>query len=335
LDRKPTHKNELAGVHAMTSDSISYWQSTSSAVPLSTHLPRRVAVAVVGGGLLGAATCYWLAREGIQVALLERAALASGATGRNGGLMRAGSAESYPDAIAHLGHETAYAVMTLTYESRALLRQVLHEEGIACDYREPGMLKLALNEEQVVHLQKEVEALHVDGFPARLLTRNQVQALIKTPLASEILGGRLLPDQGLIHPARLVQGLMKAAVRRGAQAYQAEVVAVVPDGEGVLMQTSRGQLQAGAVVVAVNAWTSKLLPGLADVIVPVREQMLAYASIEPVFTTGVTADVIAGEYCQQTGDGSILVGGCGSVAPDEDVGIWENQPTTVVQEAIE
>ena len=93
----------------MTSDSVSYWQSTAAAVPLSTHVPRTVAVAVVGGGLLGAATCYWLAREGIQVALLERAALASGATGRNGGLVRAGSAESYPDAIAHLGHEIGRA----------------------------------------------------------------------------------------------------------------------------------------------------------------------------------------------------------------------------------
>jgi gamma-glutamylputrescine oxidase len=113
------------------------------------------------------------------------------------------------------------------------------------------------------------------------------------------------------------------------------VIALVPDGDYVRMHTSRGLLQAGAVVVAVNAWTSKLLPGFTDVIVPVREQMLAYTPIEPLFTTGVTADVIAGEYCQQTGDGSILVGGCGSVAPDEDVGIWENQPTTVVQEAIE
>jgi glycine/D-amino acid oxidase-like deaminating enzyme len=319
----------------MTPESASYWQSTSSAVALSTTLPRTVDVAVVGGGLLGAATCYWLAREGAQVALLERAALASGATGRNGGLVRAGSAESYPDAIAHLGHETAQAVMTLTYESRALLRQVLQEEHIACDYREPGTIRLALNERQVEHLQEEVEVLHADGFPARLLDRNHMQAVIKTPLASEILGGRLLPEQGLIHPARLVHGLMQAAFRRGAWASHAEVLTLVPDGESVLMQTSRGYLRARAVVVAVNAWTSKLLPEFADVIVPVREQMLAYAPIEPVFPTGVTADVVAGEYWQQTRDGTILIGGCGSVAPGEDIGIWESQATMVVQEAIE
>jgi glycine/D-amino acid oxidase-like deaminating enzyme len=319
----------------MTPESVSYWQSTSPADALSTTLPRTVDVAVVGGGLLGAATCYWLAREGAQVALLERAALASGATGRNGGLVRAGSAESYPDAIAHLGHETVQAVMTLTYESRALLRQVLQEEHIACDYREPGTVKLALNERQVERLQEEVELLHADGFPARLLDRNHVQAMINTPLASEILGGRLLPEQGLIHPARLVHGLMQAALRREALASHAEVLTLVPDGQSVFMQTSRGHLRARAVVVAVNAWTSKLLPGFTDIIVPVREQMLAYAPTEPLFSTGVTADLVAGEYWQQTHDGTILVGGCGSVAPGEDIGIWESQPTTVVQEAIE
>jgi hypothetical protein len=43
---------------------------------------------VIGGGLLGTATCYWLARAGVRVALLEREGLASGASGRNGGFVR-------------------------------------------------------------------------------------------------------------------------------------------------------------------------------------------------------------------------------------------------------
>ena len=56
----------------MTSDSISYWQRMVPAVPLSTDLPRAVGVAVIGGGLMGTATSYWLARAGVSVALLER-----------------------------------------------------------------------------------------------------------------------------------------------------------------------------------------------------------------------------------------------------------------------
>jgi len=49
----------------MISDSISYWQRTAPIIPLSTGLPRWVDVAVIGGGLMGTATSYWLAHRGV------------------------------------------------------------------------------------------------------------------------------------------------------------------------------------------------------------------------------------------------------------------------------
>src|SRR5947209_1737686 len=106
-------------------DTVSYWQRTSNQVTLSAELPPTADVAVVGAGLLGAATSYWLARKGLEVVLLERAAPAYGATGRNGGIVSVGPAESYLAAVLRLGHETARAVWMLTLENCALLRQVL------------------------------------------------------------------------------------------------------------------------------------------------------------------------------------------------------------------
>src|SRR5690242_11197444 len=116
--------------------STSYWQKTGSATPLSTELPHEADVVIIGGGLMGAAICYWLARQGVPVVLLERDSLAAGATGRNGGFVVASPGESYPKAIEHLGYEAARAIMDVTHESQRLLRQVLQEEEIACDYRE-------------------------------------------------------------------------------------------------------------------------------------------------------------------------------------------------------
>src|SRR4051794_39182182 len=83
----------------------SHWQATSSAgARRSTELPERATVVVIGGGLLGAASAYWLARAGVATVLIEQGGLASGATGRNGGFMVAGTAERYPGAVARLGH---------------------------------------------------------------------------------------------------------------------------------------------------------------------------------------------------------------------------------------
>ncbi len=319
----------------MIPESVSYWQHTSPSFALSTDLPPLADVAIVGGGLLGAATCYWLARAGVRVVLLERTALADGATGRNGGFVRAGTAGSYPEAIARLGRHAARAVMDITYENRDLLRQVLQEEKIACDYREPGALQLALTEAQSEQQRQEVDVLRTDGFSAQWLDRTQVQTMIKTPLASEILGGRFLPEQGLVHSAQLVQGLVQAALRHGGNAYQAEVYEIERDGTNVRLRTSQGSLIAQTAIVAINAWTSTLLPDLTNVIVPVLEQMQAYEAIDPIFSVALSVRLNTGEYMQQTPSGTLLIGGCGSVAPNAGVGVWESVPTTLVQNAIE
>jgi gamma-glutamylputrescine oxidase len=64
--------------------------------------------------------------------------------------------------------------------------------------------------------------------------------------------------------------------------------------------------------------------------------MLAYAPLRPVFATGMsTALTATGEYWQQCGDGTIVLGGCRAAAPDQDVGMRVNQPTAEVQTALE
>jgi len=299
-------------------------------------VPVPADVAVIGGGLLGAATAYWLARAGRQVVLLERTGLAYGATGRNGGFVMASTAEAYPEAIKRLGHEEARAILRLTRENRELLRQVLAEEEIACDYREPGNLHLAVSEAQFEEARRSVEALQADACPALLLDRGQVQRLIGTELGEEIVGGAFLPDLGLVHSARLIQGLAVAAQRHGARIYRADVQQITAHGDGVSIQTAQRTLQAGSVVVAVNAWTDTLVPAMKGLIVPVRGQALAYAPISPVFPMGIGVAVTAtGEYWQQTLDGSIVLGGCREVAPEHEVGMRESRPTEEVQEALE
>src|SRR5579884_687599 len=218
---------------------LSYWLKTASQPVLSTDLPATADIAVIGGGLLGTAISYWLARAGKEVVLLERAMPAYGATGRNGGFVSVGLAESYTHAIERHGHETARAIWRLTLENRTLLRQVLAEEQIACDYREPGTLSLALNAEQLAELEQTVATIQADGFPALLVDREQVQDMIATQLGLEIVGGQFMPENGLVHSARLIQGLVGAAQRHGARMCIAEVTDLTLDGNGIRISTVR------------------------------------------------------------------------------------------------
>src|SRR6266508_5047300 len=157
---KAEPRGAIGSMPARIDEPASYWQATAPGqLAAPADLRATADVAVIGGGLLGAATAYWLARAGATVALLEAGALAGGATGRNGGFVVAGTAAPYPAAIERFGHTTARAVWGLTLESRALLRQTLAEEAIDCDYREPGLLHLALGDAQLAGLARTVAAL--------------------------------------------------------------------------------------------------------------------------------------------------------------------------------
>ena len=269
----------------------SYWQETAPSVALSAHLPRGADVIVIGGGLLGATICYWVARTGSSVLLLERTTLAAGATRRNGGFVSVGPDEPYGQAIARLGYETAKAILDVTLESRELLRHLIEEEDIACDYREPGHLHLTLEEEESRLFAQSCIALQQDGVPALLLEREQLREFIATPLDPLIRGALFVPNIGLVHPVKLVQGVVTAAQRYGARPITATVRHLSPDGEGIRLQTTRGSIHADHVIVAANAWIPDLLPQMRSVITPVRGQVLTYQPLPPLFTTGVTVDL--------------------------------------------
>jgi len=318
----------------------SYWHATFTPPVPEDPLPPETEVAVVGGGLLGCWTAYWLANRGVDVTLIEREVISWGATGRNGGFLTGGAAMGYSAAIDAFGRDAARAVWTLAAEGRELAELVIADEGIDCDFRAPGILSIALTSDALESMRRSLDLMREDGFAGELLDRQDVQVLIRTPLGPAICGGALAPDGALLHSGRYLAGLAAAAQHHGARLCQAAVTALTPQEDGttlsVTLPRSSGTIRASRVVVAANAWSDELVPGIADLIVPVRGQVLAFEPTAPVFSTGVGTDVTpTGEYWQQTPDGSIVIGGCRAEAPDRDVGVREMAPTPGVLSAIE
>ncbi len=122
---------------------------------------------------------------------LLRTTPAHGATGRNGGFVSIGPAESYTDACARLSHEIAHSILDATRANQKLLQQLLVEENIDCDYRKPGSIDLVLDEEQWRHFVQEAHTFQITDIQTMLLDRTQLQGIIKTPLNEEILGARM------------------------------------------------------------------------------------------------------------------------------------------------
>lgn len=318
---------------------LSHWHATLDRPALhADDLPARAGVAVIGGGVLGAMTTYWLARAGAAPVLLERGGLAAGATGHNGGLCVAGTAEGYADAARRLGRDVARAVYAMSLEGYELLREVVAAEEVDCDLRPAGNLGLALDEAQLAAFRDVAALLHEDGFDGvELLDRAAAEECMGTALGAEVVGAKLNTNAASLHSARLVHGLLAAAARHGARlCLGAEVRGLRATGGGVAIETGRGALEAGAVVVAANAWSGDLLPGLGDVVTPVRGQALATAPaplrLRCPFGASLTP---TGEYGQQTPGGQVVFGGCRALAPGRDVGVREMAPTAELQAALD
>lgn len=314
----------------------SYWHATFEPLVPADELPDTTEVAVIGGGMLGCWTAYWLARAGVPVTLLEKNVIGWGATGRNGGFLVGGTASGFGALARRLGEDAARQVETIAAEGRELAGNAIVEEEIACDFRVPGTLSLALSDAELAEMSADAGSLAKSGFAGEVLDRAATQELIHTPLGEEIRGAMYARNGALVHSERYLCGVAEAAQRHGARLVRAEVTGLASEGDSTRIETTNGALSAGRIVVALNAWTDTLVPALAGKIVPVRGQILAYAPTERVFESAIGASVTpTGEYWQQTPDGSIVIGGCRDDAPNGDVGVREMVPTDDVTERIE
>lgn len=289
----------------------SYWLEEPRDTAISDRrIEGRAEVAVIGGGVTGCSCALTLAEHGVRVRLHEAGEIAGGASGRNGGFALRGAAMPYDEARAALGAEPARLVMDLT--ERSLDRM----ESLAGDaFRRAGSLRLAWDEAEVTALERELEALRDDGFAVEWVDE------LPERLASLYRGAILHPRDGALVPARWVRRLAAHAAAAGAEIRERAPVTV--DG-----------VDADAVVVAGDGYTSALLAELADAVRPTRGQVLATEPLterlydRPHYARG------GYDYWQQLPDGRLVLGGQrDTAAAAEDTDVLET--TAAIQDRLD
>jgi glycine/D-amino acid oxidase-like deaminating enzyme len=119
-----------------------YWHATMPALPARTGktLPDSVDVAVIGGGYTGINAARELARAGATVTLLEAEALGFGASTRNGGIVHPGYKWGPKALIRRYGEETGRDLYRETLGAYELVKRLIADEDIYCDFRQTGFL---------------------------------------------------------------------------------------------------------------------------------------------------------------------------------------------------
>jgi len=287
-------------------------------------LPARVDVLVVGGGITGVAVLRELRARGSDAVLVERDHIASAASGRNAGFLLTGVADCYAAAVAALGREVAAEVWAFTAENHELLLEALGPRGAAAaGHHRAGAWTLAATPDEALLLRESAQLLAEDG-----LGGSWVEQPEQAPPGHH--GGLMVPGDGAIDPAAAVGALAEGLSSRITVGV--EVLGIETGSGSVRVDTSRGEVVAGAVVLATNAYTPRLVPGLP--IEPVRGQMLATLPEPRPLELRPTYAHRGHRYWRQTPGGQVLVGGWRDVAAAEEVG-YEPAVTERVQSRLD
>lgn len=260
-----------------------------------------VEACVIGGGVGGLSCARSLALRGIETLVLERATVAGGASGRNGGFLLAGMAAFYHDARERYGAGRARGLYAQTLEAQREIYALAEELGASDAVRRTGLLRVSATEEEAEDVRRQVDALREDGFPAKLVEREALPPALQRSFHNACL----TDHDGALQPARWIKALAGAAEQAGVRICEHTDVHAPVGADGVMAGEAR--VRARHVVVAADGALPALVPG-----VPVRARRLHMVATEPLPERLVGCPVYARfgfEYFQQTPDGRLLAGG--------------------------
>jgi sarcosine oxidase, subunit beta len=260
-------------------------------------------VAIIGGGIIGCAIGYHLAKAGRTVVLIEKQDFGYMESGRNAGGVRQQSRD--------LGE------IPLAMASVRMWKTL--DEELECDteYQRGGNLVLAMNETEAEHLKTAVARQQALGLTLQFISGKEARNLCPA-LADCVVAASYCATDGKANPMATTIGFGRAAMRAGVRALlYTEVTGVeVQHGEVRGVVTKSGVVRAPVVVNAAGPW-ARVVGRMAGCNVPVinrRNQIMATERLPPLFPQHLSGSTV---YCSQTRSGSVVIGGSG---PWEQVG---------------
>ena len=302
-------------------DHVPYWLDGAHAPDTNATLVRTEScdLCVIGGGYTGLWTAI-IAKErdaSRDIVLIDSGPVGGAASGRNGGFMDASLTHGISNGFRHFPDDIE-VLEELGMKNLDDIELALQRYGIECDYQRNGVIEVVAEHHPSSYetdLHEEFDLLRRLGHEVDWLDQEQMRAAVNSPTFK----GGLWDKNGsaLVDPARLVWGLKSVAERLGVRIYEdTKATNLERDGVGVLVTTQLGQIRAGRVALATNAF-KPLLRRISNYIAPVYDYCMTtepltddqLASIGWAGRQGLSDNANQFHYYRLTSDNRILWGG--------------------------
>jgi sarcosine oxidase subunit beta len=261
-------------------------------------------MAIVGGGIVGCAAAYYLARRGVKVVLLEKSVIGGEASGRNGGGVRAQCRDRRERPLA-------MASIKLWVGLEA-------ELGFNVEYVQGGNIRMGTNEERMAALRREGEEEWEDGLAVQMWDRDELRR--RAPYLGDIfLGAKYCPTDGTANPLLATRAFGWAAKRAGTtiltRTQAVNIGVLAGQVTSVTARDKNGEIvvEAPQVIHAGGPWTPQLscTLGIQVPIQPGRSVLAVTQRMPPLFKEFISSHDLA-VYGRQAQQGHVHIGGVGT-----------------------
>ena len=253
-----------------------WWERTPRVPSLSSDLPASVDVLVVGSGYTGLCAALETARGGRSTLVIDTHEPGWGCSSRNGGQVSTGIKPDFAALEKAHGSTTAMEVHREGQRALAWIGDFVAKEQIDCDYQVCGRFYGAHTpahyDKLAQKLKTQPPGLEMEAF---MVPRAEQHSEIATDFYH---GGLVQTRHASVDPAAYHQGILDRALKSGVTVVggtSATVLSRARDGAGFVVETSRGSIRAGDVIIATSGYTSGLTPWQQRRVFPIGTYMLA------------------------------------------------------------
>ena len=259
-------------------------------------------VIIIGGGIIGCATAYYLAKRGVSVTVLEKSQIGEGGSSRNGGGVRQSGRDPRELPLAIYGVENLWPNLS-------------EELGMDVEYYKKGNLRLAKTEAHIKILEGLTARAIAKGLQVQMINGEEVRQ-INPYLSSEVIGASWCPTDGHANPMLATLAFYKNARRLGVRFITGETVLEIKKIKGRARQVITAEnCYEGEQIILAAGFESNPIANTLGIHVPMNRVLLEalVTEAQPKMFEQMLGTAEADFYGHQSTHGSFVFGGSSGI----------------------